>query len=424
MRSELEKRYILGVLKERHRRAGRHQKGEIIGEVCQQFGVCRKHAIRLLGAREPGRPGNPGKHGRPSRYQDKAFKDALRKVWKIVRYPCGRALKAAIPLWLDAIESEYGVFSQDVHERLLLVSAATIDRQLRPWKSKKGRSFTRGGGFRDEIPIQGNIWDIAIPGYVEADTVAMCGSSTFGEFINPVTIADIATLWTEVRAIYGRGSNATFDGIRDIEHCLPFLILGYDADNGKEVLNRHLHAYFYTDRIEKGLPPVAVTRSRAYHKNDNAHVEQRNDTLIRKYLGYERLEFRELVPLLNYYYAAIVCPLVNHFMPSFKLADKIRIKSRTRRVYAPPVTPYQRLMESSYLSECQKLRLKMQHNALNPVRLSKEEFRVRKLLDDCVRSLKAGTGMLRNTPAYELWQPLVPAQGMQAVPIARQKKIS
>ena|GEM_PF-6218570 len=151
---------------------------------------------------------------------------------------------------------------------------------------------------------------------------------------------------------------------------------------------------------------MTITRARGYHKNDNAHVEQRNDTRVRKYWGYERLEFRELVPLLNYYYAEIVCPLVNHFMPSFKLSNKIGIKSRTRRVYAAPVTPYERLMNSCYLSDKQKLRLKMQHDSLNPVKLTKQEFRIRKMIDNCVRALKAGNGMLRDAPQYQLCRPL------------------
>lgn len=408
MTSAVEKRCILGVLRPRYRRGTRKDKGAILSELCERLGVGRKHAIRLLNEQTVGRPRNPERRGRPGKYQDKPFQEALRKVWKTVRYPCGRALKSAIPLWIAAIEEEHGAFTLDIKERLLSISAPTIDRILRPFKIEKGKSFTRSGGFRDEIPVQGNIWDIAVPGYMETDTAVMCGGSLLGDFVNTLTMVDIATLWTETRAVFGKGSNAVFDAIRDVEHTLPFAVLGYDADNGGEVLNRHLYEYFYTDRRAKGLPPVHVTRSRAYKKNDNAHVEQRNDTMVRKFLGYERMEYRELVPLLNYYYAAVVCPLVNHFMPSFKLTEKRMVKSRTRRIYKAPMTPYQRLMDSQYLTEQQKLRLKMVHESLNPVKLSKEEFRIRKLIDDCIRSLKAGTGMTRNTPAYELWKPLLP----------------
>lgn len=407
MKTQLEKQCIIKVLTDKYRRSRKREKGEILDEACKALEVGRKQAIRLLNSAEVGRPRNPVKRGRPSKYQDHDFKVALRRVWRIIRFPCSRALKAAIPQWLVAIEAEYGAFRADIQERLLLISAPTIDRILRPYKVEKGKSLTRSGGFRDEIPIQGNIWDTKVPGHMETDTAVMCGGSMCGDFINTVTMVDIATIWTETRAVFGRGSNVTFDAIRDIEHRLPFLIVGYDADNGGEVLNRHLFDYFHTDRLSKGLPPVAVTRSRAYCKNDNAHVEQRNDTLVRKYLGYERLEFRELVPLINYYYAEIVCPLINHFMPTFKLEDKVRIKSRTRRIYKDPQTPYQRLMDSAYLSENQKLRLKLTHESLNPVTLSKLESRVRKLIDQALRSLRAGTGMPRNTPEYKLWGALL-----------------
>ena len=407
MKSELEKRCIIDMLRNRHRRCKKKQKGEIITELCEQLRVGRKHAIRLLSSDKVGRPKNPAKRGRPGKYQDKAFRDALRLVWKITRYPCGRVLKSAVPLWISAIEQEHGSFSPDIKQRLFAISPPTIDRILKPFKVEKGKSFTRSGGFREEIPIQGNIWDIKIPGYMETDTAVMCGGSLLGEFINTLTMVDIASLWTETRALFGKGSNATFDVIRDIEHWLPFAILGYDADNGGEVLNRFLYEYFFTERLRKGLPPVQVTRSRAYHKNDNAHVEQRNDALVRKFLGYERLEFRELVPILNFYYAEVVCPLVNHFMPSFKLADKTPVGNRTRRVYKAPVTPYQRLLESPHLGNSQKLKLKMIHDSLNPVKLSSQERFLRKLIDESLRSLRVGKGVQKNAPTYNLWQPLL-----------------
>jgi hypothetical protein len=399
----IEKRCIIEVLKSKHRRARKKGKGEIITELCERLSVGRKHAIKLLSAKSSGRPRKCGKRpGRPSKYGDKEFQTALRIAWKRIRYACGRTMRSAMPYWIEDIERVDGAFSAEVREKLLTISPATIDRILRPWKAESGKSFTRSGGFRDEIPIQGNIWDIKMPGYVEADTAVMCGGSMMGEFVNTLTMVDIFSLWTETRAVFGRGSNAVFAGVQDIEKTLPFAILGYDADNGGEVLNRHLYDYFYTDRIKKGCPPVSVTRSRAYMKNDNAHVEQRNDSLVRKFLGYERLEFRELVPLINHYYAKIVCPLVNHYIPSFKLADKIRVKSRTRRIYKEPVTPYQRLMESPYTSESQKLRLKLEHDALRPVELTQLEFKTRRLIDDCLRKLKATQSMPQNLPSYKL----------------------
>lgn len=408
MVSKREKACIIEFLKDRYRRSRKKQKGEIITEVCERFSVGRKQAIRLLRPKDSGRPRKPGKAGRPRKYEGYEFKQGLRLFWRLMRYACSRTVKSGIPLWMDAVEAEYGYFDKDTKRLLLSVSASTIDRILKPYKVTKGPSLTRSGGFRDEIPIQGNIWDVNTPGYMECDTAALCGGSLSGEFTNTLTMVDIATLWTETRAVFGKGSNAVFDAIRDVEHNLPFAILGYDADNGGEVLNRHLFDYFYTERINKGLPPVEVTRSRAYKKNDNAHIEQRNDSMVRKFLGYERMDFREIIPLLNHYYGNIVCPMINHFMPSFKLKEKRRIKIRTRRIYDDPVTPYQRLMESSYLSEMQKLKLQTVHRALNPVTLAKEEKKIRTLIDTCLKRLRAGQEMPDRVPAYELWMPLIP----------------
>jgi hypothetical protein len=405
------KQWIILGFQRRYKGKRRREKSALISEACETLGVSRKHAIRLLNVSDEsivsGGRGQVVRRGRPGRYQDRDFKAAVRLVWREMRHPCGRVLKMGVPLWLDGIERAYGGFVPGVRERLLEVSASTLDRILREYRANRGRTFTRNGGFREEIPIQGNIWNIGVPGYLEADTVALCGSSMMGEFINTLVMVDIATLWNEVRAVFGRGSNAVHDALRDIEHWLPFWILGYDADNGGEVMNRHLYAYFVKERTDKGLPPVKVTRSRPYKKNDNAHVEQRNDVMVRRYLGYERLEFIELVPIINYYYADIVCPLVNYFMPSFKLSEKRLVKSRTRRIYANPLTPYQRLMASAHLSTIQKLRLKMTFNSLDPVKLSQEERRVRRLIDNSVKLLRASRPLPRDLPQYKLWNSLL-----------------
>ena len=269
--------------------------------------------------------------------------------------------------WLPFIEEEKGSFPELIRQQLLEVSAPTIDRILKPYKVVKGVSYTRSGGFREQIPIQKNIWDTKQPGFLEADTAAHCGGSMHGEFVWSVTTVDIATIWTEVRAVFGRGMSGVFDALLAIEAALPFEIRGYDADNGTEVLNERIFKHFQDDRRAKGLAPIAVTRAEEYHKNDQAHVEQRNDCLPRQYLGYERIDFRQVIPLLNYYWAQIVCPLRNHFYPSFKLKAKIRVKSRTRRVYDAPITPYRRVMESPHFSEVRKQDLLEIHRRLNPV---------------------------------------------------------
>lgn len=392
--SELEKRSILEFLRSKYRRARKKEKSVIIGELADKFSVSRKHASRLLSSSSVGRPKKPGKKGRPSKYRDFEFVQALRELWRNMLYMCERSMKEAIPVWLPAIEQERGKrFPEDVRARLLMVSSPTIGRILKPYKVIKGRSFTRSGGFREQIPIQENIWDIKIPGFTESDTVAHCGGSLLGEFINSLTMVDICTIWTEVRAVFGRGSAGVFEKIMEIESDLPFEILGYDSDNGGEVLNHHVLSYFEDERKTLGLPLVTVTRSREYKKNDNAHVEQRNDSVARKYLGYERLDYRELTPLVNYYYRDIVCPLINHFVPCFKLKDKkfSEHSNRPKRIYAKPQTPYARVMASEHVSRQNKEKLKQEHGRLNPIVLMKLERKLRALIDQHMKQFRNGS---------------------------------
>jgi len=260
-------------------------------------------------------------------------------------------------------------------------------------KAQKGKSLTQNNGFREEIPIQTNIWDIKVPGFVEVDTVAHCGGSMLGEFINSLTVVDIATLWTDVNAVFGRGSTATFEALKQLESELPFKIKGYDTDNGGEVLNRTIVSYFIQERLEQGREAVQVTRSRPYKKNDNAHVEQRNDSIARRYLGYERLEFRELTELISIYYRFVVCPLHNHFVPCFKLSEKIKVKSKTKRIYEKPQTPYKRIINSELVSAEHKERLALWHAQLNPVVLKATERSLRKQIDRNLKKLKLGQAL-------------------------------
>lgn len=408
----LEKRCIVEVFRSKYRLGRKRLKGEILAEVSARLKVGRRQARRLLGAeRRVGRPRNGDRRGRPSKYGDAEFRAALRIVWTLSGFMCSRMLRAAIPHWLPVIELERGRFTEGVRSRLLSISAPTIDRILKPHRALRGKSLTRPGGFRDQIPIQGPVWDIREPGFLEADTTAHCGGSMLGEFLNCLTLVDIATIWTETRAVFGRGSTPIVGKIEDIEQQLPFAIKGYDADNGTEVLNQHILRYFRDERLERGRTAVQVTRSRAYYKNDNAHVEQRNDAVARKWLGYERIDFPELVPLVNYYFRDVVCPLLNHFYPTFKLQDKIRVKSRTRRIYAEPQTPYSRVMASSFIDEDRKAKLLKLHNSLNPLKLMREEKRVRKNIDAALKSLRRGLSaerLLECVPAQSAPLPTPP----------------
>lgn len=383
----LERRCLLEHLRPRYHRSSKKRKGEIITEVVERLSVCRKRAIRLLSKREVGRPAKPGVRGRPNRYGDSEFRSALKLVWKEAGYMCGRHLKEAIPEWLPFIERAHRSFEADVRRRLLRISAASIDRILKPYKELKGKSLTRSGSLlREQIPIQGNIWNVEIPGFMEADSVAHCGSSTLGEYIWSIVLTDIATTWTEPRATWGKGSAGVLDAVKDIERSLPFTLKGFDCDNGSEFLNQHFKRYFLDER-PKGT--FQFTRSRAYKKNDQAHVEQKNCSIARRYLGYDRLDCEGLLPLVQYYYCHIISPLINHFVPSLKLKDKVLQKSRFKRIYDKPKTPYARVMASPHVSQEKKEQLQAIHAKLDPVELVRQERKVRKEIDQLLRKLRS-----------------------------------
>ncbi len=189
----------------------------------------------------------------------------------------------------------------DVTKALLHISASSIDRALEPTRVRyrgRGRSTTKPGTLlRQQIPVKTNQWDETRPGFLEADTVAHCGNSTDGQYANTIDAVDIATGWTEQRAVWGKGEAGVLEQIESIENSLPFALLGFDSDNGNEFLNHHLFRHF-----TKREAPVQFTRSRAYHKDDNAHVEQKNWTHVRLWFGYHRIENPEAVKLMNELY--------------------------------------------------------------------------------------------------------------------------
>jgi hypothetical protein len=229
--------------------------------------------------------------------------------------------------------------------------------------------------LRKQIPIKTSQWDEFHPGFLEADTVAHCGDSTAGMYVNTIDFVDIATGWTEQRAVWGKGEAGVLEQIKDIEQKLPFPLLGFDCDNGGEFLNYHLHRHF-TERKN----PVQFTRSRAYHKDDNAHIEQKNWTHVRQWLGYDRLSNPDIVPLLNNLYTNEWRFFHNFFCPSVKLISKKRIGSKTIKQHDSPKTPYQRIMESSHIKESVKSSLTKQLEKLNP-------FLLRKIIDKKLKKI-------------------------------------
>jgi hypothetical protein len=354
----------------RYKKASRQRKKQILDEFCATLNYHRKHAIRLLRGFKLFQKPKKKKPGRSPIYQQEAILKPLKSIWKTANLPCSKRLKAILPLWLPGYIQSFGPLADLVSTALLRISPATIDRLLRPTRAqypKNGRTTTKPGTLlRNQIPIQTNQWNESSPGFLEADTVAHCGDSLSGMFLYSLVCVDIATGWCEQRALWGKGESGVLTQIKDIEKSLPFPLLGFDCDNGSEFLNHHLLRHF-TQRKK----PVKFTRSRAYHKNDNAHVEQKNWTHVRQWLGYQRIDNPLTVPLLNDLYSQEWRLFHNFFCPSVKLIAKERIGSKTLKQHDSPKTPLQRILDSPTVSPTTKQSLSSLLENLNPFVLRK-----------------------------------------------------
>jgi hypothetical protein len=278
---------------------------------------------------------------------------------------------------------------------LLKISPATIDRvfkSVRIQYTKRGRSTAKPGTLlRKSIPIKTNQWDEMRPGYLEADTTAHRGDNIAGIYVNTVDFVDTATGWTEQRAVRGKGERGVLEQIKDVQARLPFPLKGFDCDNGGEFINHHLIGHFGSK-----VKPAQFTRSRPYHKDDNARVEQKNWTHVRQWFGYHRLENQKIVPLMNNLYTNEWRLFHNFFCPSVKLIEKKRVASKIYKRYDMPKTPYQRALESKHVSVDQKQALKEQFEGLNPFKLRKAmEKKLQEIFDIHFGRRNSYPGLLR-----------------------------
>lgn len=362
------KREYLEAIRGRYRRAGRRFKKRILDEFCAICGYHRKHAIRLLRtsrAKRRRKPGRPARYGEPERR-------VVERIWLAANRPCALRLKAALEVWLPSYQQEFGRLDRALKEQLARISARTLDRLLCPVRrrhGRRGKCGTRPGSLlRKQIPIKTEHADVHQPGVLEADTVAHCGSSLDGNFVWSLTLTDIFSGWTANAAVWNKGYAGIRDAIAAIEAHLPFPIRGFHSDNGGEFLNHHLIRYF-----EERQLPVSMSRGRPYHKDDTAHVEQKNYTHVRLLLGYARIERPELLDPINRLYEAWGL-FNNYFSPCLKLLRKLKDGSAYRKTYDRPQTPYQRLMRCPQIPELMKTHLTEVACNLNP-------FRLRRLID-------------------------------------------
>ena len=353
----------------RYKYATREQKKNILDEFCNTCGYNRKYAIRLLNSKNKPRLQKASKRGRKKLYDDPLIAQVLTDIWVATNLACAKRLKAMIPLFLPHYKKY--ILPEEIKEKLLKISPATIDRLMAPSRSKfakKGLATTKPGSIiKKQIPIKTNQWNETIPGFIEADTVAHCGNTVAGMFVYSLNCVDLASGWTEQRAIWGKGERGVVLAIKDIEKHTPFPIKGFDCDNGSEFLNWHLLRHL-TERKQ----PIQFTRARPYHKNDNAHIENKNWTHIRQYLGYERFEEENLVEKLNELYTTEWNDFHNYFSASVKLINKTRVGSQISKTYDDPKTPVQRLLESEHISNQTKVFLSQKFQKLDPFQLQKQ----------------------------------------------------
>jgi hypothetical protein len=335
------------------------------------LGYHRKAAIRALRAAEVVR-GPRIITGRPRMYEPGLLLRWLRPIWAATDYACGRRLVAMLPEWIPAYEQHERRLPGEVREKLLMASGRTLDRLLEPLRGQgAGRSLTRPGTLlRHQIPIRGSVWEEGKAGWLEVDTVALCGGSVAGAFVWMLDGVDYATTWVELRAMWGRGQAGTLAALRDMEASLPFDLLGLDSDNGGEFLNYHVMSW-----LQKRPRPVFMTRSRPYKKDDNAHVEQKNWTHIRQCFGYERHDNPEVVEPMNALVKGAYGQLLNYFHASLKLERKERKAGRVKRIYGQAKTPLARVLASVEVTPQTKCRLKQEKARLNPFALKREVAR-------------------------------------------------
>lgn len=369
---------VLERARQRYLNRGKEGRGRLLDEICSLCGYERKYAIKVLGGARPIAGARGKKRGGSKPKYGKEERKVIQVIWMAAEQPCGKRMKPTVKVWLPHYEKRHGKLGSKVRQRVLKASAATIDRLLAPSRFRYGKSrcATRPGSLlRSQIPVRTEHWDVEGPGFMEADTVAHCGGSLSGEHCWSLTVTDVHTQWTETRATPNRGQETVRCKIADIEGSLPFAILGFDTDNGGEFLNWHLVDYF-----QKREKPVAFTRSRAYRKNDNARVEQKNRTHVRELIGYGRLEGDKVAEALNDLYAKEWSQFRNFFCPAMKLVRTEVKGSRRRRVYDEAMTPFERLKASKKISPKELDRLERKLADLDPFVLREDiEAKLRRI---------------------------------------------
>jgi uncharacterized protein YueI len=363
MMSQRSKRELAEVIRLRYLKANRAGKEKILDEFVAATGYHRKYAIRVL---RQSRPPSQGlkKPGRKKVYQGPVVQ-ALIDIWEICGRICSKRLHPFLSEIVQVLERHNELsLEPDTKGLLLAMSRSTIDRCLRPARiePRRGLSTTKPGSLlKAAIPVRTWAeWNEAQPGFLELDLVAHCGDTTAGVYLNTLTGTDIATGWTECLPLAHKTQEAVSTAIGELRQRLPFPLLGIDSDNGSEFINATLFRYCQVEQI-------TFTRSRPYRKNDQAHVEQKNWSVVRHTVGYDRWESAEELALLADIYADLRL-YVNYFQPVLKLVGKERVDGKTVKRYDQAATPFRRVLAEDLPVQA-KAALVQQYLKLNPVQL-------------------------------------------------------
>lgn len=381
------RREYLKQLKQRYLKAGKKQKGAFLDEAAETTGLHRNYLIEQLSPWtdldwKDHRPRKP----RTSLYSNEVIY-YLKKIWDVLDCPCGQRMVGSMLDTLDALERHGELIISDMmRKKLLEVSASTIDRRLRRFKVGRLRrlhgSTKPGSLLKKQIPIELSRWNETELGHSELDLVAHNGGDPEGDFANTLTDTDLASAWTEQEAFLGKSEKRVIYALAAIDGRRPFDRKSIDTDSGGEFINWQLWRHCKAN-------DVIFTRGRPGKKNDNAHVEEKNWTHVRKLVGYHRYDTKRQVDLLNDLYRNEWRLYENFFQATLKLTEKKRIGGHLQKKYARAKTPYQRIMESSEVAESIKTKLKAQFLLLNPAELKRQIEKKLEALKQTVRARKA-----------------------------------
>ena len=357
---------LVRALASRYGHVGKQEKGQILDQVCAVTGYTRKYALTLL-KDPPDEPAVKRTRRRPPSY-GAAEVELLRLCWLVTDGICSKRLAPFLPELLDRLRHRQALrqFPVAVQAHVAGMSASTVDRALKPFReqtrARRGISTTKAGTvLKRQIPIRTFAeWTEAQPGFFEMDLVAHCGWSGAGQFLYTLSMVDVATGWVACAGLRDKRRETVFHALRRLQTNLPFRILGLDSDNGTEFINRALLDYC----LEHG---ITFTRSRPYLKNDTCHIEQKNWAVVRRLVGYDRLELAALPALERIHDLAY--DYINFLHPVRKLVSKTRTGPRVTRRYDVAQTPFHRLLDSGALSRTMANQLRTRSKHIDPFRL-------------------------------------------------------